>query len=291
MVRFSLLLPFLFTTFIFTSCEFSSVEKVCVPLSGECIDGDPRGRLMCNEWGTGWVQSDCATGSFCSEGECSNVGGGELTVVTTGLPDGMNYEAYSVALEATGGVPPFGWNLIDGELPEGLTLGSDGGLFGTTKEAGTWELTFMVTDYSQPPAYTVKSFDLTMEISPMTMNAEYSYEYMGQSINILPVLIPYVEYRGELGVKGGLPPHTWANEEPPAMLSSFIPFWGLPAGLSRDDEGVITGTVEDTSDANQVQIPGATTTLTGYFLYLSVTDSNDPAATITGLFLIPTIPL
>ncbi|MBU1534520.1 hypothetical protein KKF84_04320 [Myxococcota bacterium] len=270
-------------------CEFAAVEKVCIPLAGSCQEDNPRSRLLCNEYGSGWIQSDCPTGTFCSLGKCTTRG--DLTVTTTALPAGMNYEPYEADLQAAGGIPPFGWKLMEGELPRGLILTADGIISGTTEEAGEWSLTFMVTDSTLPPSYTTASFNLSVGISPMTMDAEYTYSYMGQSINILPVLIPYIDYSASLGVKGGLPPHEWSYEEPPAMLSTFITYWGLPDGLTMDESGVISGSVTDTSGANQVQIPGTTTTLTGYFLYMGVIDSQDPPESLLGVFLIPTLPL
>lgn len=69
-----------------------------------------------------------------------------FSITTTNLPQGLldtNYEAY---LEAAGGVEPYSWALFDGELPNGLSLHSDGVISGTATEIGTFNFTVKATD-------------------------------------------------------------------------------------------------------------------------------------------------
>jgi putative Ig domain-containing protein len=51
-----------------------------------------------------------------------------------------------VALTATGGVPPYHWNVSGGTLPPGLTIGSDGSLSGTPAAAGAFPFSIEVSD-------------------------------------------------------------------------------------------------------------------------------------------------
>ena len=54
------------------------------------------------------------------------------TITTTGaLPDAIEGQWYSHALDATGGVSPYTWSLASGSLPPGLTLDSSGVISGT----------------------------------------------------------------------------------------------------------------------------------------------------------------
>ena len=60
-----------------------------------------------------------------------------LQVTTVSLPNGTNGAAYSQALAATGGQPPYGWSLISGSLPAGLTLAPNSVISGTPTSNGT----------------------------------------------------------------------------------------------------------------------------------------------------------
>jgi len=51
-----------------------------------------------------------------------------------------------VALTAIGGRPPYHWNLSDGALPPGLTLGSEGSVSGTPASAGAYSFLIEVSD-------------------------------------------------------------------------------------------------------------------------------------------------
>ena len=72
-----------------------------------------------------------------------------LTITTASLPNGTVGSAYSAALTATSGVPPYTWGLANGSgpLPPGLGLNASSGLIsGTPTTAGTYSITVQVTD-------------------------------------------------------------------------------------------------------------------------------------------------
>jgi len=58
----------------------------------------------------------------------------------------------TVALTATGGLPPYHWNVSAGTLPPGLTLGSDGGVSGKPTAAGKFSFSIEVSDSSDGKA-------------------------------------------------------------------------------------------------------------------------------------------
>lgn len=69
-----------------------------------------------------------------------------LGVATDALPPatvGVNYSQY---LQATGGVAPFTWTLVGGNLPPGFSLGTDGLVAGVASAPGTYQFTATVTD-------------------------------------------------------------------------------------------------------------------------------------------------
>lgn len=54
--------------------------------------------------------------------------------------------AYSQALTGSGGVPPYGWSVISGTLPSGMTLSPGGALSGTSLSTGTFSFVVQITD-------------------------------------------------------------------------------------------------------------------------------------------------
>ncbi len=74
-----------------------------------------------------------------------------LVVVPSSLPVGAFGQTYSFQLQASGGVPPYTWMIIDGALPSDLTLDASTGLIsGTASMMGTFNFTVQVTDSSAP---------------------------------------------------------------------------------------------------------------------------------------------
>src|SRR5215467_6309308 len=73
-----------------------------------------------------------------------------LAVATTSLPSGIVGSAYSSALNASGGTPPYSWVVSSGSLPAGLTLTSNGTISGTPTASAPSSFTVKVTDSSSP---------------------------------------------------------------------------------------------------------------------------------------------
>ncbi|WP_059437674.1 Ig-like domain-containing protein, partial [Anaeromyxobacter sp. PSR-1] len=75
-----------------------------------------------------------------------------LAVTTSSLPSGQRDQAYSAALQATGGTPPYAWTVTAGALPPGLALAASGAISGTPTASGTFAFTATVTDAAMATA-------------------------------------------------------------------------------------------------------------------------------------------
>lgn len=81
-----------------------------------------------------------------SSGGGGGGGSGSVSIATTGLPGGIVNHAYQHTLSATGGTPPYRWNLAGGALPPGLSLSLAGVIDGTPSATGSFSIIVMVTD-------------------------------------------------------------------------------------------------------------------------------------------------
>jgi len=76
-----------------------------------------------------------------------------LEIVTPYLPKALKYKPYHVELEATGGTPEYTWSIVDGHLPYGLSLSTDGVISGTPKRKGEFHILVKVRDADGAKAY------------------------------------------------------------------------------------------------------------------------------------------
>jgi hypothetical protein len=81
-------------------------------------------------------------------GPVDAVSDGALSIVTTSLPDAFTELAYATTLSADGGASPYTWDIIDGDLPPGLSLDSGSGEISGNSSAllGEYPFTVQVTD-------------------------------------------------------------------------------------------------------------------------------------------------
>ncbi|HVN17294.1 MAG TPA: FG-GAP-like repeat-containing protein [Dongiaceae bacterium] len=142
------------------------------PLTWSIASGSLPPNLSLNS-ATGAISGSPTTaGSFQFTAQVSDANGGtapqaltiqilsQLVVSSVSLPGGTAGVAYSQALQATGGVPPYAWT-ITGNLPGGLSL-SSGIISGTPNAIGTFSFSATVTDANNDTA----SQSLSITISP-----------------------------------------------------------------------------------------------------------------------------
>lgn len=108
-----------------------------------------------------------------------------LAVTTTVLPSGTTATAYSVPLQASGGIPPYTWTLTSGLPPSSLTLGSNGILSGVPVLATTSPDQFTVQVQDSEAVAASVSQPLTLSINAGSSNGNslitgpYSFLFNG----------------------------------------------------------------------------------------------------------------
>ena len=173
-----------------------------------------------------------------------------LAVTTSSLPGGTVGSPYpSTALQASGGVSPYTWSLGSGTLPAGLNLAAGGAISGTPTVAGSYPLTFVVTDSSPTPQTAKAALTLTITGSQTPVLTLTTTTLADATLN--------TAYSATLTASGGVPPYTF----------SLAGGTSLPAGLTLSSTGAISGTP----------------TKAGSTIFsVDVTDSSTPALSKTG---------
>jgi hypothetical protein len=84
------------------------------------------------------------------------------------LPEAEIASPYSYQMQATGGTPPYKWESVGFQLPDGLSLDTNGLISGSPKQAQTWsaggyQFTVKVTDAAGNVAYKSHFIELDFE--------------------------------------------------------------------------------------------------------------------------------
>jgi hypothetical protein len=74
--------------------------------------------------------------------------GGQLSIMTAGLPAASLDCDYTANLEASGGTGGYHWDLVSGQMPPGMQFGMNGMLFGKTSAPGNHTFVAQVRDSS-----------------------------------------------------------------------------------------------------------------------------------------------
>lgn len=172
-----------------------------------------------------------------------------LTITTKSpLPPAVLGQAYTVKLQATGGVPPYAWSTQLLGIP-GMTLASDGTLSGTPGQQATLIPNFTVTDSKGTTATAPLELDV---IAPLTFST-------GAALSDQNIALPVYMY---IAVNGGMQPYMFTLAQGSSM----------PPGLTF-------------TSANGVGlIQGTPTTPGSYSFTVQVTDSFTPPFKISQTF-------
>ena len=154
---------------------------------------------------------------------------GGISITTTSLPPGEAGMYYDQTLQASScNIGAYNWILTGGSLPSGLTIGSNGEIYGTPTNAGAYTFTVQVTD----------SGDLTT-------NGQFTIG-ISNAVQVTTTMLPDgtndLYYSRQLQAAAGVPfggasPYSW----------SLAPRSGsLPANLTLATNGLLSGTLADT---------------------------------------------
>jgi hypothetical protein len=97
-----------------------------------------------------------------------------MHIVTTTLPAGNVGTPYYQKLEAAGGVEPYRWTRLGGDMPLGLSFFGDtiGVISGVPSWAATYYFTLQVTDSDSPPRTDARAYALTIEPAQLCGDAD-----------------------------------------------------------------------------------------------------------------------
>ncbi len=164
-----------------------------------------------------------------------------LSISPPTLPDAVLGGSYSVQLSTDGGVAPYGYGVVQGPMPPGLTLSSGGLISGTTFQAGIFS--FAVRAVSAINEQVFRTYTLRVSAAALTL-----------SPSSMPQGMAGVRYPQPVTAVGGLAPYTMT-------LSAR-----LPTGLTFDPVSGIDGIPLEAGtfgfDITAIDAGGATITST-----------------------------
>ena len=169
-----------------------------------------------------------------------------LAIPYPGIDPGAVGVAYSKAYTASGGVPPYVWNVSAGTMAPGMALSSTGVLNGTPTAAGTYNFQMTVTDSASNQASASEALYIAAAAGSGAGNSGSTNS--GGTVGMTttgttpptPLAIPYpgidpgtvgAPYSKTYGATGGLPPYAW-------RVSSGA----VAPGMSLSPAGTLGGT-------------------------------------------------
>jgi hypothetical protein len=105
-----------------------------------------------------------------------------LTITTTSVPNGSVGANYNATVSAAGGVEPYSWSIISGNLPPGLNANNSNdtlNISGQPTTTGTYTFTVQVSDNEDSPASTSASFTIVISSQPVGYTVSGTVSYSG----------------------------------------------------------------------------------------------------------------
>jgi hypothetical protein len=153
-----------------------------------------------------------------SAGLSATINPAALVITTSSLPAGTVGVAYSQALAASGGTPPYTWSVASGSLAAGLNLAAGGAISGTPATAGSSSISVRVTDSTSASATVPLTLTINLPSLVITTSS-------------LPAGTVGVAYSQALAASGGSPPYSWS-----------VNSGALPSAITLTTTGTISGT-------------------------------------------------
>ena len=191
----------------------------------------------------------------------------DLTVISgltlsPNLPNPVLNVKYSQALNTSGGLPPYQWQLVSGKLPTGLQLNSQSGVIsGTATTAGQYSCVISVSDSENMKATVQQTVAMNVAVAKLTISTPQT----------LPVAAVGQPYSTAFAAMGGTPPYTWS------FGNNSGAGFTQPPGLTLSTAGVLSGTPTEFT-----QYPKGP--LGSDLFNVTVTDSEDPKVSVTDYF-------
>jgi hypothetical protein len=155
-----------------------------------------------------------------------------LGITTTAIPAATAGLAYSTALQASGGTPPYSWS-ISSALPSGMVFASNGTLSGTPTAPGTYAIAAKVVDAVQSSQSRTYSLSVTQPLAARPIAT------LSITTASLAPAATGAAYTANLSATGGTPPYTWS-------LASG----SLPVGITLSSTGTLSGTPSTSGTSN-----------------------------------------
>lgn len=115
--------------------------------------------------------------TYCISVAPAALAGTGLRITTGNIPNGALGQPYSATLSAENGTGLLTWAVVEGTLPPGIQLSSDGQLSGTPTTPGTYTMTFEVADRSVPQQTATQSLGIAISpLSPPSPSGEPSQQ-------------------------------------------------------------------------------------------------------------------
>jgi uncharacterized repeat protein (TIGR03803 family) len=166
------------------------------------------------------------------------------------LNNGIVGSTYSSTAKVSGGLGPYTWALVSGNLPDGLSLNTTTGVIsGKPTKADNYSFAIMVTDGEGKAATYTQSYAVSTVTPPLQITAG---DFTDCTVNVL--------CEGQYEATGGKPPYTW----------SIAPGTSFPPGLTLSSTGLFTGIPK------QYSLGGPFGTVGPDTLTVQVTDSSTP---------------
>lgn len=164
--------------------------------------------------------SDSSSPAHTGSMSLSLVVSGQLAFTSTSMPGATVGTSYNASPSVTGGITPYTWSVSQGSLPPGLSLNTaSGAITGTPTASGSYSFGLQVTD-SSSPQQTAKMVGGIVVNPPLVITT-----------TVLGSGAVGVAFNATLNSTGGVAPVSWS-----------ITAGALPAGLSLNTSGVISGT-------------------------------------------------
>ena len=157
-----------------------------------------------------------------------------LTAAGQALPDAIALQDYRAELLAVGGKAPYAWSIVEGALPEGITLDKTGRLRGVPALDGGFEFVAQVEDSTSA----TDRIRLTLIVAPPTR--------LTCMTKTLPSMGLGQTYDLQLRAAGAQAPYQWTTVESRRLPSAIDDGQGYPGseppGLSLHTAGQVKGT-------------------------------------------------